>query len=172
MVRVLAFLVLAALIPVVAAADDFYAVPSQAKDLTFIGAVPLAPGSHLKDLAPLADAPERGSDLLAYAAASIKASDPSFEYRDMLLAPLLTEMPRAEVTSDVELFQYFDTTYRGLTGLRPDWLDQADVAAWFDRNEPGRRQSSGPILLLQGGERRARPGVRDDGSGCEAVRER
>jgi acetyl esterase/lipase len=122
----------------------------QAKDLTFVGAVSLAPGSHLTDLAPLADAPDRGWDLLAYAAASIKASDASFDYSEMLVPPLLTEMPRAEVTCDIELFDHFAATYSGLSGLRADWLAQPRVAAWFARNEPGRRPSAAPILLLQG----------------------
>jgi pimeloyl-ACP methyl ester carboxylesterase len=123
----------------------------QGRALTFLGAVSLAPGSHLTELAPLADAPDLGWDLLAYAAASIKASDSGFAYGEMLVAPLLTEMPRAELTCDIELFQYFDMTYgRRLTGLRVDFLEQPEVAAWFARNEPGRRPSSGPILLLQG----------------------
>lgn len=122
----------------------------QAGDLTFVGAVSLAPGSHLADLAPLADAPDSGWDLLAYVAASIKASAPDFDYADILVAPLLGEMARAEVTCDIELFDYFAATYRRLSGLRPDFLQQPNVAAWFERNEPGRRPARGPILLLQG----------------------
>jgi pimeloyl-ACP methyl ester carboxylesterase len=122
----------------------------QARDLTFVGAVSLAPGSHLAYLAPLADAPDTGWDLLAYAAASIKASTPDFDYGDIVVTPLLSEMPRAEVTCEIELFDYFAATYSGLSALRPDFLQQPDVAAWFERNEPGRRPSTGPILLLQG----------------------
>jgi pimeloyl-ACP methyl ester carboxylesterase len=124
----------------------------QAKGLTLVGAVSLAPASHLADLAPLADAPELGWDLLAYAAASVKASEPDFDYGDMLVAPLLTEMPRAEVTCDIELFGYFSATYSGLSGLRADFLQHPDVASWFARNEPGQRPSSTPILLLQGAD--------------------
>lgn len=119
--------------------------------LVYVGAVSLAPASHLAVLAPFADAPDAGWDLLAYAAASIKKSDPDFDYAEMLVPPLLTEMPRAEVTCDIELFEYFSTTYSsGLTGLRPDWQQSEPVAAWFARNEPGQRPSHGPILLVQG----------------------
>lgn len=122
----------------------------QKRGQTFVGTVSLAPGSHLETLGPLADSPDRGWDLLAYVAASIKASNPYFDYSEMLVPPLLTEMPRAEETCEVELFEYFSTTYRVGTGLNPYWLESRSVRSWLARNEPGQRRSSGPILLIQG----------------------
>jgi pimeloyl-ACP methyl ester carboxylesterase len=123
----------------------------EAKGLHFVGAVSMAPAASLSEFGAMLDSPDVGWDLLAYGAASIKASDPGFDYAEMLLPPLLLEMPRAEVTCDIELFQYFHNTYKkGVFGLRRDFLSNASVAAWIRRNEPAQGPSSGPILLVQG----------------------
>ncbi len=122
----------------------------QAPGLRFVGTVALAPGSHLSELGPLLDSPDVGWELIAYAAAGIRATNPGFDYADMLTAPLLDEMPRAESLCTIELYTHLASSPAGLRGLRDDWLANPVVRDHFARNEPGQRPSAAPIFLLQG----------------------
>jgi alpha-beta hydrolase superfamily lysophospholipase len=125
-------------------------------ELTFVGAVALAPASHLAYAPPSLSQSPSNFDVLTDMAAGIRASDPSFDYSGFLGPTLLPWMPKAEVTCSTPLsafFSHFPTT--GV--LATNWYRNRAVQAYLTRNEPGQRRAAAPILVLQGAADRTVP---------------
>lgn len=117
--------------------------------LTFVGAVAMAPASHLFFAPVVLSQSPPNFDILTDMAVAIRASDPTFDYGGFVGPRLLRWMPKAEVTCATPLSTFFSSF--PTTGiLNPNWSKNAAVHSYLTRNEPGQRPAAVPILVLQG----------------------
>jgi alpha-beta hydrolase superfamily lysophospholipase len=117
--------------------------------LSFVGAVALAPASHLFYAPALLSHSPSTFDVLTDMAVAIRASDPTFDYGGFVGPTLLRWMPKAEVTCATPLSTFF-SRFPTTGVLNPNWYKNHAVVSYLTRNEPGQRAAAAPILVLQG----------------------
>jgi pimeloyl-ACP methyl ester carboxylesterase len=127
-----------------------------APGLRFLGTVALAPPSHfnevLDDMAAARPPVDAGLAALgAYLAVGAHLYSPRIRYTDVLAPELAAQIPVVKKLCDDELTIYLTNVQ--LNGIgNPDWASNPALRRFVDTLEPATGRSTGPILLLQGGQ--------------------
>src|SRR4051794_9770028 len=121
-------------------------------DGTLLGAVPMAPASNLTTILDFVSAlqppPVGIAGEILYAAIATNLSDPHFSLTAMS-PDLVAAIPQAKKLCIGELGSYF-AAHPPSSLIPPDWRTNEALRLSVDRNDPGRRLSPGPMLLVQG----------------------
>ena len=119
---------------------------------TLLGSVPMAPGSNLTTILDFISAlqpPPTGlAAEIVYAAIAAHETDPHFSL-SALPPDVARAIPLAKRLCVGELGKYF-ATHPPSSLIPADWRQNEPLRLFADRNDPGRRLSPGPMLLVQG----------------------
>lgn len=127
-----------------------------APGLQFLGTVALAPPSHfnevLDEMAAARPPVNAGLAALgAYLAVGAHLYSPRIRYTDVLVPELAAQIPVVKKLCDNELSIYLTNVQ--LSGIgNPDWASNPMMRRFIGTLEPATARSTGPILLLQGGQ--------------------
>jgi pimeloyl-ACP methyl ester carboxylesterase len=117
----------------------------RAPELQFLGVVSIAPGnSFLAAIAHVEHAPDF-YELLGFVATSIKVSDPSFEYSELLGADLLPHISEMQTKCSPIFFEPLSAV------VNPSYVNNPAIKAFAARNQPGQEITQAPILMITGG---------------------
>ena len=120
------------------------------RDLGYLGAIAVAPGSLLRESLGRSSAAPQNGFYLDYIAWAIGARTPSFKPTDMLTGPALARYP--DLTS-AGCFYYGYASFSQDTGASPlkaGWELTPGAQRFFTENELGSAPIEGPLLVIAG----------------------
>jgi pimeloyl-ACP methyl ester carboxylesterase len=126
---------------------------TRAPTLPLLGAVPMAPASHLAQALDILNKlkPPKLNTLpeIAYLLLSVKAGDPTFEPSSVVSPGMVAglHMARTGCFNEVEAWY---SKHRPAVMFKRNWRDSEPLRLFVSRNAPGRILSTGPMLLAQG----------------------
>lgn len=134
--------------------------PRRAPGLHFLGAVSIAPASHLAQVTgaisllrpPFPAALSAVGALGTYIAVGAHLYAPlGFHYGDLLSPGLVAQMPVAKRLCDDQLSQHLATVLPRLRRIvNPRWASNRALQRFYEQAEPARARAAAPVLLLQG----------------------